>query len=69
MEAGLLARFGWRFEIILPVHPIQRDVFPAVTLAHDVVNGTSRFHSHLARHETNDAFSPGQPQANEASYG
>jgi hypothetical protein len=40
MAAGLLARFGWRIEIILPVCLLRTDVFPAVTPAHDAVNGT-----------------------------
>jgi len=63
MEAGLLTRFGQHVEIILPVHPIQIDVFPAVTPAHDVADGPGRFHSHLARHGAKAAFSPNPPQA------
>jgi hypothetical protein len=58
LEAGLLAGFGQRFEIIPPAHISQKNVLPAVTPAHDVVNGTGIFNSYSARHGTKDAFLP-----------
>jgi hypothetical protein len=39
-----------RFEKLLPVDIVQKDVFAAVTPAHNIVNGSGKLDSWLARH-------------------
>jgi hypothetical protein len=37
-------------EEVLPVHIVKKDVLPAITTAHDVVNGSGILHSQWAGH-------------------
>ncbi len=58
LEPRLLARFRQRPEKIVPVHILQKNALAPVATAHHMVNGTSIFHSHFARHanKTTAAF-------------
>jgi hypothetical protein len=50
LKTGLLARLGQGLEEILAIHIVQENVVPAVTPAHDMVNGARVLNSELARH-------------------
>ena len=51
LETGLQARLSQRFQKVLAVHVIQKDVAFAVTPTHDVVDRTRIFDSEFARHQ------------------
>jgi hypothetical protein len=40
LPAGFLTSFGQRFEKVLSVHVINKDVLSSISPIHDVVNGT-----------------------------
>jgi hypothetical protein len=69
LKAGVLAGFGQRFERILPVHLVQKDVLPAVTPAQDVVNGTRIFHSYFSRYGAAFPLSGTNRKQNEPAMG
>ena len=50
LPTGLLARLGQSFEKVLAVHVTDKDVLPAVTPVHGMVDGARILHSHRARH-------------------
>ncbi len=48
LKTRFLASFRERLEKILPIHIVMADVFPAISPAHYVINGSRVFASQLA---------------------
>jgi len=63
LEAGFLTRLGQGLEEIVAVPLIQKDRFPAVSPAEEMINGPGIFDSDLARHRLDSPPSPSPPQA------
>ena len=52
LEARLLSGFGRGLENVVPVDIVLEDLLPPIPTTHDMVNGSGKLHSHLARHPT-----------------
>src|SRR5271157_6396526 len=63
LEAGFLTRLGQGLEEIVARPLIQKDRFPAVSPAEEMINGPGIFDSDLARHRLDSPPSPSPPQA------
>jgi hypothetical protein len=50
LPAGFLAGFSQRFEEIMPVNVVEKDILAPIAAAHQVVNRTRKLNSKLAGH-------------------
>ena len=53
LPISLLTRLSQRFEEVLPIHVVEVNVIPAVSPAHDMVDGARILDSQLAWHASN----------------
>jgi hypothetical protein len=59
---GLLTRFGQRFQEILTVHIVEKDVFSPIPSAHHVIDGTRILNPHLPWHDQTIQRNPDHSQ-------